>query len=85
MPKGSSNGLIRPACEDMAKIFKSGSDAVADIPAGARILIGGFGICGMAHNLCKALSERDGIGDLGIVSNAGGVNGWGAGLLFEAK
>ena len=69
----------------MSKIFKSATAAVADIPAGARVLIGGFGICGMAHNLCKALSERDGAGNLKIVSNAGGVNGWGAGLLFEAE
>jgi 3-oxoacid CoA-transferase subunit A len=69
----------------MAKTFKNASEAVADIPAGARILIGGFGICGMPHNLCKALSDRVGAGDLEIVSNAGGMNGWGAGLLFEAK
>lgn len=69
----------------MAEIMESASAAVADIQSGATILIGGFGICGMAHNLCKALSLRDEVSDLDLVSNAGGVDGWGAGLLFESK
>ncbi len=69
----------------MSRIFPGSAEAVADIPSGAAILIAGFGICGMPHNLCKALSERPGVGDLRIVSNAGGMNGWGEGLLFEAK
>jgi 3-oxoacid CoA-transferase subunit A len=69
----------------MSKIFSGSAEAVADIHSGAAILIAGFGICGMPHNLCKALSERPGVGDLRIVSNAGGMNGWGAGLIFEAK
>lgn len=69
----------------MAEVMKSSAEAVSDIADGATILIGGFGICGMAHNLCKALSERNGVGNFRIVSNAGGVNGWGAGLLFETR
>ena len=69
----------------MAETFDSSLNAVGDIPDGATILIGGFGICGMPHNLCKALSERPGAGGYRIVSNAGGMNGWGAALLFESK
>ena len=69
----------------MVQNFYSSLDAVGDIPDGATILIGGFGICGMPHNLCKALSERPGAGGYRIVSNAGGMNGWGAALLFESK
>ncbi len=60
-------------------------EAVSDIPRGASILIGGFGICGMAHNLCKALSERKEVGDFHLVSNAGGVDGWGVGMMFENR
>ncbi|MEE9273800.1 MAG: CoA transferase subunit A, partial [bacterium] len=61
------------------------AEAVADIPGGATVIVGGFGICGMPHNLCKALGERVGVGDFHLVSNAGGMDGWGAGLLFEAR
>ena len=39
----------------MSKTFDSSASAVADIHDGASILIGGFGICGMAHNLCLSL------------------------------
>jgi 3-oxoacid CoA-transferase subunit A len=69
----------------MAEIIKNSMDAVKDIPDGATILIGGFGICGMPHNLCKALSQRSGVGGFQIVSNAGGMDNWGVGLLFESK
>ncbi len=69
----------------MSKIVSNSKDAVSDIPEGASILIGGFGICGMAHNLCKALSEREGVGDFHLVSNAGGMDGWGAGAMFENR
>jgi 3-oxoacid CoA-transferase subunit A len=68
----------------LAELMESSSAAVADIQSGATIMIGGFGICGMAHNLCKALSLRDEVMELNLVSNAGGVDGWGAGLLFES-
>ncbi len=51
----------------MSRIFPGSAEAVADIPSGAAILIAGFGICGMPHNLCKALSERSGVDDLRIV------------------
>ncbi len=69
----------------MSKIASSSAEAVSDVPAGASILIGGFGICGMAHNLCRALSARADAGNFHLVSNAGGVDGWGVGLMFEKR
>lgn len=69
----------------LSRIAASSAEAVADIPRGASILIGGFGICGMAHNLCKALSARADAGDFHLVSNAGGMDGWGVGLMFERR
>ncbi|MDA1001132.1 MAG: CoA transferase subunit A [bacterium] len=68
-----------------SKVWKSSAEAVADIPAGASILVGGFGICGAPHNLCAALSERDDVEGLHLIANAGGMDGWGLGLLFEKK
>ena len=69
----------------MADVMNNSAEAVADILEGATILIGGFGICGMHHNLCKALSLREDVSGFHLVSNAGGMNGWGSGLLFEGK
>ena len=69
----------------MSKIASRSAEAVSDVPAGASILIGGFGICGMAHNLCRALSARADAGNFHLVSNAGGVDGWGVGLMFEKR
>ncbi len=69
----------------MSKIFDSSASAVADIHDGSSILIGGFGICGMAHNLCSALSKRENVGNFHIISNAGGMDNYGVGLLFEKK
>jgi 3-oxoacid CoA-transferase subunit A len=68
----------------LSKVVESSRHAVADIPSDATILVGGFGICGMAHNLCKALAGREEVASLRFVGNAGGIDGWGAGLLFEA-
>jgi len=69
----------------LSKVYPGSAAAVADIPSGATLLIGGFGICGMPHNLCKALAERRDAGGFRLVSNAGGMDGWGVGLLFETR
>ena len=68
-----------------SKVYKSSKDAVADIKSGSRILIGGFGICGIPENLLKELSERTEVKDLEIVSNNGGVADFGNGLLLRNK
>ena len=38
-----------------ATFYESASDAVADIPDGAKLLVGGFGLCGIPENLIAAL------------------------------
>jgi 3-oxoadipate CoA-transferase alpha subunit len=58
------------------KVFASFAEAVADIPDGASIMIGGFGP-GTPHNLIKALHEQ-GAKDLTIILNAAGAAGGGA-------
>ena len=66
-----------------SKIFKSSKEAVADIKSGSSLLTGGFGLSGIPENLLRALSERKEVKDLHIISNNGGIQGYGNGLLIE--
>ena len=68
----------------MDKVVASAAEAVADIPSGATIAVGGFGLCGIPSVLIDALLET-GISDLEAVSNNCGVDEWGLGRLLFAK
>ncbi|HEV3089555.1 MAG TPA: CoA-transferase, partial [Candidatus Elarobacter sp.] len=68
----------------MDKVVASAAEAVADIPSGASLAVGGFGLNGIPHNLIEALLEQ-GATDLVTVSNNCGVDGWGLGVLLDAK
>ncbi|MDK0518151.1 CoA transferase subunit A [Streptomyces sp. ML-6] len=59
----------------------SAMEAVADIPDGASLAVGGFGLCGIPGTLIDALRRR-GVGNLHIVSNNCGVDDWGLGILL---
>jgi len=59
----------------------SAEDAVARVPDGASILMGGFGLCGIPENLIKALARR-GTRNLTVMSNNAGVADYGIGLLL---
>jgi len=58
--------------------------AVSDIPSGATLIVGGFGLCGIPENLIGALSERD-VEGLTCVSNNCGVDDWGLGILLGKR
>jgi acetate CoA/acetoacetate CoA-transferase alpha subunit len=58
-------------------------EAVAQIPDGASIMIGGFVCCGMALRLIDALLER-GTKDLTVISNDAGYPDKGVGKLVGA-
>ncbi|ALJ20042.1 CoA transferase subunit A [Microbacterium sp. No. 7] len=66
------------------KTFPSAADAVADIPDGASIAVGGFGLSGNPIALIEALLAQ-GTTDLSIVSNNCGTDDWGLGVLLNAK
>ncbi|MDB4946315.1 MAG: Succinyl-CoA:3-ketoacid-coenzyme transferase subunit [Labilithrix sp.] len=68
----------------MDKVFKSARDAVADVPTGATILAGGFGLCGIPENSIRALADL-GTSDLTFVSNNCGVDDFGLGILLRQK
>jgi len=65
------------------KVVPSAAEAVADIPDGARLAVGGFGLAGIPWFLIDALLEQ-GASDLTVVSNNCGVDGAGLGLLLDA-
>lgn len=65
----------------MDKVVANAAEAVADIPDGATIAVGGFGLCGIPSVLIDALLQQ-GTRDLEAVSNNAGVDGWGLGLLL---
>jgi 3-oxoacid CoA-transferase subunit A len=68
----------------MDKVLASAAEAVADIPNGASLAVGGFGLCGIPEVLIEALLEA-GVTDLVTVSNNCGVDEWGLGMLLGAK
>jgi 3-oxoacid CoA-transferase subunit A len=68
----------------MDKVVPSALDAVRDIPAGATILAGGFGLCGIPENCIRALREL-GTRGLIVVSNNCGVDDFGLGILLRHK
>jgi 3-oxoacid CoA-transferase subunit A len=63
------------------KVFPSAAAAVADIPEGATLLSGGFGLCGNPENLIAALLAQ-GTRGLTIVSNNCGTDQKGLGVLL---
>jgi 3-oxoacid CoA-transferase subunit A len=68
----------------MNKVYASADEAVADIPDGATLMSGGFGLCGNPENLIEAL-HRKGVKSLTIISNNCGTTDLGLGVLLQAK
>src|SRR6201996_7708407 len=68
----------------MNKVFATAREACADIPNGATILAGGFGLCGIPENCIAALREL-GQKRLTFVSNNCGVDDFGLGILLRKK
>ena len=68
----------------MDKVVREPSEAVADIPDGASLAVGGFGLCGIPHVLIAALLAH-GSRALETVSNNCGVDGWGLGVLLDNR
>jgi 3-oxoacid CoA-transferase subunit A len=68
----------------MNKILASVEEAVALIPDGATLMVGGFGLCGVPENLITALKDR-GTRSLTIISNNAGVDDFALGQLLKTR
>ncbi|RGE23649.1 CoA transferase subunit A [Leucobacter sp. wl10] len=66
----------------MDKVYASASEVVADVPSGASIAVGGFGLVGVPVTLIRAIRDL-GSKDLEVVSNNCGVDGWGLGEILS--
>jgi 3-oxoacid CoA-transferase subunit A len=68
----------------MSKIVKDAKEAIRDIPDGATIMVGGFGLCGIPENLITALRDK-GVKGLTLISNNAGIADFGLGLLMQTR
>ncbi|KRZ23079.1 Succinyl-CoA:3-ketoacid coenzyme A transferase 1, mitochondrial [Trichinella pseudospiralis] len=66
------------------KVYPNSLEAVKDIPSGATLLVGGFGICGTPAGLIKALVQTK-VKDLTIISNNCGLENFGIGWLLTNR
>ncbi|XP_062569110.1 succinyl-CoA:3-ketoacid coenzyme A transferase 1, mitochondrial-like isoform X2 [Saccostrea cucullata] len=67
-----------------AKFFDSAEEAIHDIKDDSKLLVGGFGLCGIPENLIAALLQTK-VKGLTVVSNNAGVDNFGLGLLLRQK
>ncbi|KAF4804682.1 hypothetical protein TURU_005722 [Turdus rufiventris] len=72
------------SCHRNTKFYTDPVEAVKDIPNGATILVGGFGLCGIPENLIGGLLKT-GVKGITAVSNNAGVDNFGLGLLLQTK
>jgi 3-oxoacid CoA-transferase subunit A len=68
----------------MNKVVATAAEAVALVPDGATIMLGGFGLCGIPENLIAALHAR-GTSGLTLISNNAGVDDFGIGVLLRKR
>ena len=66
----------------MSKIFGTAKEAIKGLKDGHQVLVGGFGICGIAMNLINAVRESN-AKNLFVVSNTAGIDYWGVGALIR--
>jgi len=68
----------------MNKVVASAAEAVAQIPDGATLMVGGFGLCGIPEDLIAALHAQ-GTRNLTVISNNAGVDEFGLGILLKTR
>lgn len=69
----------------MNKIFNDAASALDGLLFdGMTVMAGGFGLCGIPENLIAAM-HKAGVKDITVISNNCGVDGFGLGILLDAK
>lgn len=67
-----------------ARLVANANEAIKDIPDGSRLMVGGFGLCGIPENSLKAIAAAN-KKELTVISNNGGIDDKGLGLLLLNK
>ncbi|KAJ2830771.1 Succinyl-CoA:3-ketoacid coenzyme A transferase 1, mitochondrial [Coemansia furcata] len=68
-----------------SKLYGSADEAIEGIKSGSKLLIGGFGLCGIPENLLKAIARRKDIEQVTAVSNNAGTSDYGLGTLLQSR
>ena len=69
----------------MSKVYKTAADAMHGLCRDdLTVMSGGFGLCGIPENLIAALRDSK-AGNLTVISNNAGVDGFGLGQLLETR
>jgi 3-oxoacid CoA-transferase subunit A len=66
------------------KVVANVQEALQDIPDGATLMLGGFGLCGIPENAIAELLRKE-IKHLTCISNNAGVDDFGIGLLLHHR
>jgi 3-oxoacid CoA-transferase subunit A len=66
------------------KVVANAEEAIKDIPDGAVLMLGGFGLCGIPENCITAL-VNSGVKNLTCISNNAGVDDFGIGLMLKTR
>ncbi|KAH7640379.1 succinyl-coa:3-ketoacid-coenzyme a transferase 1 [Dermatophagoides farinae] len=70
--------------QQFSKIVSNAEEAVKNIPDGSRLMVGGFGLCGIPENSIRALAKLN-KQRLTVISNNGGIDDKGLGQLLLNK
>lgn len=68
----------------MNKVFPGAAEAIHDIPDGATLMSGGFGLCGNPEHLITALADK-GVSGLTVISNNCGIDNVMLGVLLANR
>ncbi|MDX5477862.1 MAG: CoA transferase subunit A [Cyclobacteriaceae bacterium] len=66
------------------KTVANAEEATKDIPSGAVLMLGGFGLSGIPENCISAILKKD-INGLTCISNNAGVDDFGIGLMLKKR
>ena len=67
-----------------AELCGTVEEAIRDIKDGDRLMVGGFGLCGIPENLIQALAKTN-LSNLTFISNNAGTDHFGLGVLLNAR
>src|SRR6266481_778664 len=68
----------------MNKVVSGADEAVRDVRDGMTLMLGGFGLCGLPEKCIAALVKK-GVKNLTCISNNGGVDEFGIGLMLKQR